>query len=130
MVSRRMARPSLDQLIGAKGRWRVSLAALNYRLHKIGLTTDWKYRDFCIEIAKKNYHKNEPQSVNREKSVVWQKVLNSLWSEGKTHKSIADDLNVPASEVGDLLLGVLDTAREENIQRSQPLTVVCKAERN
>jgi hypothetical protein len=41
----------LQQLIAAKLRWRVSLAALNYRVHKLGIVTDWKNRDFCIEIS-------------------------------------------------------------------------------
>ena len=99
---------SLDQLITAKQRWRVSLAALNYRIHKLGITTDWKYRDFCIEIAKRKYNKSEPRGIEREKSIVWQKVLTALWSDKMTHKAIADDLCVRESEISDLLFGVLN----------------------
>jgi Zn-dependent peptidase ImmA (M78 family)/DNA-binding XRE family transcriptional regulator len=64
----------LSEIVKAKSRWRVSVAALNYRIHKLGLISDWRYRDFCIEIATSGYNKNEPFPIEREKSVVWQKV--------------------------------------------------------
>ena len=44
--------PSLKDLIHAKKRWRVSVAALNYRLRKLNLITEWHYRTLCIEIGR------------------------------------------------------------------------------
>ena len=41
----------LAQIMQAKKRRKVSVAALNYRLHKLKITTDWKYRDFFIDIS-------------------------------------------------------------------------------
>jgi len=32
----------LDDLIKAKKRWGVSVAALNYALHKLGVISDWR----------------------------------------------------------------------------------------
>ena len=96
----------LGQLIRAKARWKVSLAALNYRLHKIGVTTEWKNRDFCIEIARKGYHKAEPNGIERERSVVWDKVLKSLWAERTTPNDMANELCLPVSEISDLLFGL------------------------
>lgn len=60
----------LRQLIAAKRRWKVSLAALNYRVHKLGIISEWKNRDFCMEMAKLGYNKNEPNEIKRERSVV------------------------------------------------------------
>lgn len=97
----------LDILIRKKSRWKVSLAALNYRLHKIGITTEWKNREFCIEIAKRGYNRSEPYSIDRERSSVWEKVLKTLWAEKTTHVEIAKDLSIPTQEVYDLLFGVL-----------------------
>ena len=97
----------LQQLIAAKARWKVSVAALNYRLHKLGIVTDWKNRDFCIEIGRRNYNKKEPNEIERENSRVWEKVLQTLWAEKMTHVDIAAELNIPVSEVTDLLFGVL-----------------------
>jgi Zn-dependent peptidase ImmA (M78 family) len=98
---------TLQQFIDAKKRWRVSLAALNYRAHKLGLTTDWKYRDFCISIASKGYNKDEPEPIEREQSVVWSKVLTALWAEKTTHVEIAEQLHLPVAEVSALLFGLL-----------------------
>lgn len=100
----------LHQLIAAKGRWKVSVAALTYRVHKLGLITEWKNRDFCIEIAKRGYNKIEPKGIEREKSVVWDKVLKTLWAEKTTQNDVANDLNIPVTEVSDLLFGMLDRA--------------------
>ena len=98
---------SLRELMVAKRRWSVSLAALNYRVHRLGLTSDWKNRDFCIEIAKRGYNKSEPDPIDKEKSVVWEKVLRTLWSEQTTQADIARELNIPVAEVADLLFGML-----------------------
>lgn len=97
----------LGNLLEAKSRWKVSLAALNYRIHKLKITTDWKYRDFCIEIATRNYNKHEPNPIPRERSVVWEKVLRGLWAERTTQRDIAKSLNIPESEVHGLVFGIV-----------------------
>jgi Zn-dependent peptidase ImmA (M78 family) len=97
----------LDQLIKAKSRWRVSVAALAHRLHKIGVISDWKYRDFCIEMSTRGYHREEPFPIDREQSVVWQKVLRALWAEKTTQAHIARDLSLPEDEVNGLIFGVV-----------------------
>jgi Zn-dependent peptidase ImmA (M78 family)/DNA-binding XRE family transcriptional regulator len=113
----------LGQIVRAKSRWRVSVAALNYRLHKIGITSDWRYRDFCIEIATRRYNKEEPDPIARETSVVWQKVLRALWAERTTQAHIAEALAVPESEVNGLLFGVV-AAQAGGARPAQPLAVV------
>lgn len=100
---------NLRQLIEKKSRWGVSVAALNYRVHKLGITTDWISRGFYIEMAKKGFNKNEPNEIEREKSVVWDKVLKSLWVERTTPSDIANQLHLPESELSDLLCGILNT---------------------
>jgi Zn-dependent peptidase ImmA (M78 family) len=115
----------LQQLMYAKARWRVSLAALTYRVHKLGLISDWKYRDFCIEISTKGYRKNEPLGIEREQSVMWRKVLKALWAEKTTHDDIARALDIPTSEISDLLFGVLNNSDpDKRSMPRQPLTVV------
>jgi Zn-dependent peptidase ImmA (M78 family) len=115
----------LRQLIAAKRRWKVSLAALNYRVHKLGIISEWKNRDFCIEMAKLGYNKNEPNEIERERSVVWEKVLKALWAEKMTLNDIARDLNVPVAEVSDLLFGMLNKSKlEEPTSPSSSFSVV------
>jgi Zn-dependent peptidase ImmA (M78 family)/DNA-binding XRE family transcriptional regulator len=114
----------LAQLVEAKRRWKVSVAALNYRLHKLGVTSDWKYRDFCIQIAENKYNVIEPFEMEREKSVVWQKVMKSLWAEKTTQKDIAAELNLPESEVTTLIYGILHTGNNERPESRKPLSLV------
>jgi Zn-dependent peptidase ImmA (M78 family)/DNA-binding XRE family transcriptional regulator len=96
----------LDDIIRAKSRWRVSVAALNYRIHKLGLTSDWRYRDLCIQLATRGFNKNEPFPIEREGSIVWQKVLKALWAERTTVAHVARALALPESEVNGLIFGI------------------------
>ena len=112
----------LGQLVQAKLRWKVSVAALNYQLHKIGIISDWRYRDFCIEIATRRYNKEEPNPILRETSAVWQKVLKALWAERTTHAHIAQALAVPQSEIRGLIFGMIPEPSKPSIV--QPLSLV------
>jgi Zn-dependent peptidase ImmA (M78 family) len=96
---------SLNQIVKAKMRWGVSISALAYRLHKLGLLTDWQYRTFCIQINR-NYGKIEPNGLQPERSSVWQMVLTELWREGITRNHIASQLCIPNDEVENLLFGL------------------------
>lgn len=101
---------SIEQLIFYKKRWKVSLAALTLRLHRLDRLTDWRYRDFCIQIRTR-YKDTEPEGIARELSVVWQKVMKTLWSEKTTQLDIARQLDLPESEVSTLIFGMLHTPR-------------------
>lgn len=92
----------LSEIVAAKRRWRVSVSALNYRLHKLGITTDWQYRTFCIQIMQ-NFKQTEPEGIDRELSIVWDKVLTQLRAEGITTPKLADTLSLPTFEIENLL---------------------------
>lgn len=95
---------SLSHIVEAKAHWKVSVAALNYRLHKLGLTTEWQYRNFCIQIAQQfKQEPKEPFGIPREESLVWAQVLNMLREDGIGKHKIADDLSLPVSEVESLI---------------------------
>jgi Zn-dependent peptidase ImmA (M78 family) len=96
---------SLNQIVKAKARWGVSVAALAYRLHKLNSLTDWQYRTFCIQINR-NYGADEPNRLPPERSSVWQTVLTELWKEGITKAHIAALLDIPSDEMENLLFGL------------------------
>ena len=106
MRSHRRNYYSIDQMMILKKRWKVSLSALNYRLHKLGFISDWTYRDFCIQISSK-FKQTEPEEMAREKSAVWQKVMKLLWSQKITQADIARELFLPLAEVNTLIFGIL-----------------------
>jgi Zn-dependent peptidase ImmA (M78 family) len=115
---------SLTQIIRLKARWKVSVAALNYRLHKVGITSDWRNRDLCIQIAREGYNKKEPEGIERERSMVWEKILKLLWAEKKTFTVISDDLHLPHSEVSAFIYGVLNAGSAPNSPPESGLSLV------
>lgn len=116
----------INDLVKYKARWGVSTSALNYRLHKLGVTTDYQYRDLCIEISKRGYREKEPEGTGmaREMSAVWPQVLDALRKEGMTKYSIADALSLPSDELEKLLFMLapmlsLDGGKVSAAQRSR-----------
>ena len=90
---------SASQIIKAKVRWKTSAMALATRLHHLGMLTDWNYRSIIIELGRRGYRKGEPIGVEREHSIILEKVLRALWGQGLTKSGIADELNIPWEEV-------------------------------
>jgi Zn-dependent peptidase ImmA (M78 family) len=90
----------------------VSLAALTYRLHKLGLLTDWHYRKLYIEISSRGYRKSEPDGTPREVSQVLHKVFNALREEKVTKHNVATALHVHAEDIDELVFGLALTALE------------------
>ena len=112
---------SLRQILQGKKRWGVSAAALTYRLHKIGLITDWQYRSFNIQL-RTDYGSSEPDSMERETSTLWKMVLGDLWEQRLTRSDIANELAIPHEELENLLFG-LTSSVEGKPGRSTPPTL-------
>jgi Zn-dependent peptidase ImmA (M78 family) len=115
---------TLKQIVKAKKRWGVSVAALAHRLHRERILSDWHYRTFCIQINR-TYGTDEPDSLPPERSSVWQMVLKDLWKDGVARHHIAADLAIPDSEMENLLFGLMgDVAPPERPDRKQFLKMV------
>jgi Zn-dependent peptidase ImmA (M78 family)/transcriptional regulator with XRE-family HTH domain len=99
--------PTLSSLIRHKKHWAVSVAALNYRLHALGLTTDWTYRTLCIQLAQAGYRKVEPESVPHEKSLVLEKVFAALREDGLSKADVAQQLAIYSEEINELTFGLM-----------------------
>jgi Zn-dependent peptidase ImmA (M78 family)/DNA-binding XRE family transcriptional regulator len=98
---------TLSSLIRHKKHWLVSVAALNYRLHALGLTTDWTYRTLCIQLAQEGYRQSEPESINHEKSLVLEKVFSALREEELTKADVARQLSISPDEINELTFGLM-----------------------
>ena len=68
---------TLQEIVEAKKYWRVSVGALNYRLHKMRITSEWQYRRFCIQSTER-FSNSEPYPLEREVSTVWDQLLGAL----------------------------------------------------
>lgn len=109
VLAKAPARQSLNQLIRTKQRWRVSLAALVYRLHKLYLLTEWQYRSLFVELSQKGFRRDEPEPCVRETSQVLAKVFRALRQEGTTKTALAKELSIPVEELKKLVFGLVLT---------------------
>jgi Zn-dependent peptidase ImmA (M78 family)/DNA-binding XRE family transcriptional regulator len=103
--------PTFAGLVELKKIWKVSVAALNYRLHAVGLTSDWLYRKLCIEIAKYGRGK-EPNEIQRETSQILPKIFAALHEENVSRSDVADLLTIPRAELEQLMFGLTLAALE------------------
>ncbi|MFG2225246.1 helix-turn-helix domain-containing protein [Streptomyces sp. NPDC048644] len=103
----------VDQILEGKGIWKVSAMALTYRMHDLGLLTDWQYRSTCADLSARGYRTDEPQGLRkRETSQILTKVFQGLRSKGVRPSDVADQLCVTAEEMKRLLFGLTMTAME------------------
>ncbi len=105
---------TLQNLITLKRKWNVSVSALAHRLRGIGLLSEWQYRELCIEIGKLGYRRNEPNSIERERSQLLEKALHALRAEGLSKRAIAHKLQVELREVDALVFGLTDGESNES----------------
>jgi Zn-dependent peptidase ImmA (M78 family)/DNA-binding XRE family transcriptional regulator len=97
---------TVDTIIEARTRWRVSAMAMAYRLHSLRLLSEWQYKSACIELGRRGFRSDEPGGVERETSRIWQKVLSQLWAERRTKNDIAAALHIPLDELEGLIWGL------------------------
>lgn len=104
--------PDVESLIVSKKRWGVSVAALNYRLHKLGVVSEWQNRSLNIEMSSRGYRRREPEGLAPETSGLWPQVFTTLWRERITREQIAAELHLPTSELDTILFRLTSTATE------------------
>jgi Zn-dependent peptidase ImmA (M78 family) len=96
---------SMNEIIAAKQYWVVSLAALTYRMRKVGMLTGWEYQTRFKEIGRHNYREQEPESAPRERSEVLSKVFQLLAEDGTHVSQVAGMLSIYPNELNKLLFG-------------------------
>lgn len=113
---------TIDWLLQAKFRWKVSAMALTYRLRALGRLTDWQYRSMVIELGQRGYRLGEPTGIEQEKSFVWQKIFTYLWQEKQTKADIADKLDIPLDELENLVFGLIGSQSRLSLNNSENLS--------
>lgn len=114
--------PTYPAIVRLKKVWATSVSSVAYRLHDLGLISDWQYRGLCIEISKRG-RDSEPETAPRETSQILQKTLSLLYQEGFTRSRIALSLSLPTPELEQLLFGLALAGIEggnQNESRSSP----------
>jgi Zn-dependent peptidase ImmA (M78 family)/DNA-binding XRE family transcriptional regulator len=118
--------PLPSQIIEAKKIWKVAAMALTYRLHDLGMLSDWHYRKACIELSKKGYRSMEHRGIpTREKSQLLEKVFSMAHGRGITTRHVADELDVSTQELNSWIFGLVVTVRAGS-GRSVPSAVASR----
>lgn len=94
--------PGIRAMIQWKARWKVSLAALNYRMHQLGMTSDHHYKTLCIQISAMG-RSREPQPADREQSLRLNKIFHMLAEDGISRSYVARELNITEAELEAML---------------------------
>jgi len=118
--------PSIANMIEYKKHWLVSLAAINYRIHALGLTSDWTYYELCKQIAKAGYRKKEPEGIQHETSQVLNKVFSALRKEGVSPQHVANQLFFDVTEINELTFGLMLTCLQGSASQTAKKTSMPK----
>jgi Zn-dependent peptidase ImmA (M78 family)/DNA-binding XRE family transcriptional regulator len=107
---------TFNQLVKAKSRWKVSVANLAYRMHRLELLTDWQYRSVFIELNRRGRTK-EPlapghKPLRQETSQVLEKVFSALRDDKISKASIARELQIPLQDLSASVFGLVLTPLE------------------
>jgi Zn-dependent peptidase ImmA (M78 family)/DNA-binding XRE family transcriptional regulator len=108
----------IDQILKGRKIWKVAALALTYRLHDLGMLSDWQYRSMTVELSKRGYRKGEPGGIHRETSQVFDKVFRALRARGVSPADIADDLCLDPEELSKYVFGLTLTAQIGEGRRS------------
>ena len=101
---------TLGEIRSLKKIWITSMAAMCHRLHEVGLLSDWHYKGLFIEMSKRGYRTNEPDSAPRETSLVLPKLLGNLYQKDKFNRArIAQELKIPVADLEDMLFSLVMT---------------------
>jgi Zn-dependent peptidase ImmA (M78 family) len=98
---------TFPSLIRAKRIWNVFLAGLVYRLHKLGLISDWQQFALFRELSAAGYRTMEPESAPREQSHVFPQIFEALRAEGVTKRNLAAQFGWELEELNALVFNLI-----------------------
>jgi Zn-dependent peptidase ImmA (M78 family) len=107
----------IKDLVRAKRRWNVAVANLAYRMHKLGVLTEWQFRSVFSEISARGWRTQEPNGIPQETSQVLGKVFQALRDEGMAQADVARELALPTAELQKLVFGLVLTPVEGDGER-------------
>jgi Zn-dependent peptidase ImmA (M78 family) len=97
----------MNDLVAAKVHWGVSLSALAYRMHELGILSDWQYHSVFVEISRMGYRTSEPKGIGHESSSVLATVFKMLRDQGVRRTDVARALDLPTEELQKLVFGLV-----------------------
>ena len=100
---------NLDALEEHARVWNVSIQALVYRMHEIGLISDWSYRSLFIDLNSRTDPDQQTSDSGGESSQMFRKVFDLLRAEGTGRTEVADCIHVYPDDLDALVFGLVPT---------------------
>ena len=98
--------PSVHVLLEVRTQFKVSAMAIAFAAHKAGRMSEWTYRQTCIELSQRGFRSGEPDGMKfHEMSRIFPQVLSASRSAKVSARVIAEDLDLPESDVHALTFG-------------------------
>lgn len=97
---------TIESIIKLKKNWKVSAMALIVQMKNVGVLTEWQYKNLIITASKMGLRTNEINGIERERSLIIDKLVTALNKEGITLPKLANTLNLPLDEVSSLFFGL------------------------
>jgi Zn-dependent peptidase ImmA (M78 family)/DNA-binding XRE family transcriptional regulator len=100
---------TMRALFEGKEVWGVSTVAYAYRLHKVGLLSDWYYHQLMRKLSGMGLRSAEEGHKRRETSQILKKVLDDLKQSGIPKAEVARQLKIYPGELDRLIFGLAIT---------------------
>lgn len=95
---------SLAGIAEMKARWGVSISAIVYRAHKLGIITDRQQKYLRMQIAKRGWRQDEPVSIPKEHPKALRVMTKLAYGENtKASPALSDEAHLPLFWVSRIL---------------------------
>lgn len=120
VVAARLNHANVSKILASKRHWNVSAMALTHRIHELCLSTEWEYRQACVQLSRMGYRSGEPDGSVRESSQVLQKVFQAVREEFGSPNIVASAIGISPAELGDHIFGLVPIGLVGGALRSEP----------
>lgn len=97
---------TIDSILKLKHKWKVSAMALIVHLKTVEILSDWQYKTLIVTASKLGLRTKEINGIEREKSLIIDKLLKALENDGIYLKSLSTLLKLPIDELLALIFKV------------------------
>ncbi len=106
---------TIESILSLKKNWKSSAMSLIVQMKNVGVLSEWQYKSLIITASKMGLRTREIDGIHRERSLIIEKLLDALSSEGISLAKFAEQLALPLDEVSGLLfsIGVVNTINND-----------------
>ena len=121
IIAQSLHNATIPRLLSAKRKWGVAAMAMAYRLHDLGLLTEWGYRSTAKQLSQMGYRSAEPGGIEREGSQLLTKAFSAMRSQKIPVSQMAEDLFLDVEALNSYAFNLAPIALNGGQQSTAPL---------